>query len=158
MKDIKEEIKKLHIKLQNEAGFKLGDKVKIIREAKDFESGWRNVWTKEMTQNINKIGKIINIYDDIVVRTGKDSWGYPFFVLEKVEQTYHVGQHFIYNNDTEYLLATLHRNEINLFNLSNGGRWSSSTKVLNDQKITKDEMEQLANRLGQWKNFKLKEE
>ena len=162
MKDINEEIRKLYLELQNEAGFKIGDKVKVLRGAKRYESGWDAYWVDEMDNAVGKIGKIIYVSDDIGITVDVDGLGmyiYPYFVLEKVvEQTYHVGQHFIFNDNSEYLLARVGGNEINLFNLSSGGKCGSSVRVDNDYKIKEDEMKKLADTLGMWKSFKLKGE
>ena len=162
MKDIKTEIQKLYQKLQDEAGFKVGDKVKITQEAKIYECGWQNSWSESnMTPCIGKTGKVTFIGADgqgiDVSVDGKMSWGYPYFVLEKVEETYHIGQRFLYNDSQEYILARTEPYTINFINLKTGGRWSRNQKVNNDRKITETEMESLADSFGQWKGFKVKE-
>ena len=158
MRDIKEEIKKLYLELQSEAGFDIGDKVKVIGQAKSFEYGWREVWLYEKDKYVGNIFEIRHIDKwGISLKHDEDNYGYhfPYFILEKVEeQTYHVGQHFM-NNGCEYILARVSGNKINLFGLSSGNRWSNSISVFNINKITEDEMKQLADRQKQWKDFKL---
>ena len=98
MKDIEKEIKRLYIKLQDEAGFKVGDIVKITQAAEKYTSGWCNSWI-DRRMFTGAIGKITAIDMNITVQIGSYSFGYPFFVLEKVEpKTY-------CTDETEYILA-----------------------------------------------------
>ena len=163
MKDIKEEIEKLYLELQKEADFKVGDRVKVLRKAKSFESGWQETWSAEIKDKfVGETFKITQINNwGISLRYGEGAlaWHFPYFILEKIEEpTYYVGQHFRYKNGDKYLLARVQRNKINLFNLSSGSRWSNAIDVLDNNRITEYEMKRLANRFEQWKNFKLIEE
>lgn len=161
MKDIKEEMEKLYLELQKEADFRVGDRVKVLRAAESWENGWQEVWDSEIKDKF--VGKTFKIRDvskwGISLRYGEGAlaWHFPYFILER-EQTYHIGQHFLYNNNDEYLLANIHGNKISLFRLTSGNKWSDAIDVLNINKITEYEMKRLANRLGQWKGFKLIEE
>lgn len=157
MRDIKEEIEKLYVELQEETGFKPGDEVKILRKAEGHESGWGNSWVEEMDKFVGKTGKIASITEHgINVEVESNWYSYPYFVLEKAERTYHAGQRFIYNNGAEYILTRICHNKVNLINLDCGNRWSDHCEVKDPQKITEEEMKQLADTFGQWKNFAVK--
>lgn len=70
-----------------ESGLKVGDKVRIIRKASDYENGWRNIWPSFMDKYIREIGKIIKDHEAIgfgVTFSDGVEFSYPFFVLEKV--------------------------------------------------------------------------
>lgn len=73
---------------QKAADLQVGDKVKVIRTAKDNEQGWDNTWVEEMDRKPYKIGTIKR---DKGVQGFEVSFGdmmdfdYPYFVLEKVE-------------------------------------------------------------------------
>ena len=153
--------KDTYIEGEKNCGLKVGDKVKVFRVATDHEQGWKNAWLGGESMSANKTGTITKIEHSSGkgIRVKVDDifpYKYLYFVLEKVEEkTYHVGQHFLYNNRNEYLLARIERNKVNLFNLSSGGKWGSHTTVSDDDKITEEEMKKLANRLHQWKDFEL---
>ena len=73
-------------------------------------------------------------------------------------KTYYVGQHF-YHHDIfrtrKYILAEVSKSTINLISLDTGKSWAKSIKVKNVEKITKQEIEQLANNYNDWCNFEL---
>ena len=84
-----------YVKKHLQSGLKIGDRVKVIRIAKDHEAGWDFVWVENMNCTVNKIGKIIPIGNYIVDRPGKGfriefedktlhSSCYPYFVLQKI--------------------------------------------------------------------------
>ena len=152
-----------YIRKEQACGLKVGDTVKITREAEYGERGWANSWTDNM--KVGCVGKItaINSDDkgnasgiDVKVKGEPSShYGYPYFVLEKIEQTYHIGQHFKHTSGDEYLLARVKSGEINMFNLNTGGRWSNQVAVNDMRAITEAEMVALMDSLGQWKDFTL---
>lgn len=156
MIDMKKEIEKLYIKLQKESGFKIGDTVKVIRDAECFESGWQHVWI--MDETVGKTYKIESIheYEGIQLENG---YSYPFFVLEKVENViYHVGQKF-YHGSEKYLLASVGNRLVNLINTETGYRINvDGLKVSNTRKITESEMIQLVDEYDfSWSKFELVE-
>lgn len=165
VKEPEETAEEEYIRLQGECGLKVGDTVKVTRTAKDHEEGWANSWINEK-MSIGDVGKITMIgchadnefSNDAVGIEINGDWQYPYFVLEKIEKTYHVGQHLLHSGGTEYLLARVESKTINLFSLSSGGKWSTPIIVSNDQEITEEEMKELADKLGQWKDFELIEE
>lgn len=71
--------------------FKVGDKVKILRAAMNYESGWQNTWERSMNDAVGKIGKVVWIpgsKNNIQVEVeGISRYSYPDFVLEKVIDT-----------------------------------------------------------------------
>ena len=74
---------------QRECGLKVGDKVKILRKAKDDENGWDNYWFEEMDTWVGKTGEIIEDGGGeglkVFLEEENDWWFFPYFVLEKVE-------------------------------------------------------------------------
>jgi len=76
-------------KMQEACGFKSGDKVKILRNAKSYEMGWGDSWSDSMDKNVGKIGVVELIHPHngfrVVVSPDETTWNYPFFVLERLE-------------------------------------------------------------------------
>lgn len=66
-------------------GFRRGDFAKVIRSAKDHESGWGNSWTTEMDRAIGGTFEVLGSDDGngVMLEDGMDNASYPFFVLEK---------------------------------------------------------------------------
>ena len=83
-----------YIKDEEASGFKVGDKVKILRKAIDNEDGWGCSWIPEMDKAIGEIGTISKIYSKLGQGIQIDFndptlplyYAYPYFVLEKVEE------------------------------------------------------------------------
>ena len=70
---------------------KVGDKVKLLREATNNESGWENNWNEVvMSRNVGLIGIVNGISDRVGVTVkfandkGSGFW-YPAFILEKID-------------------------------------------------------------------------
>ena len=69
--------------MSKESGINIGDTVKVIRKASDYEMGWVTTWDpymNEMIGNEYTVSEIVNgVYhlDDLC-------W-FPFFVLEKIK-------------------------------------------------------------------------
>ena len=84
-----EHLKEAYLAGHNACGLKVGDKVRIMREAEDHEQGWENSWVKpEMDK---AVGEKFTIIDDLK-ENGFSlniacSYRFPWFVLEKVEGT-----------------------------------------------------------------------
>ena len=154
--ELKEAIRKVYVKYQKEAGFKVGDKVKIMCTAESQKYGWSNAWVCAMTENIGRLGKITRIDDrDIYISIDNRSWGYPYYVLEKISnlEIYKVGQRFQYDS-TVYVLCSTGTNKIGLIDPETGRRWGNRTQVKNTKKITREEMIKHTSR---WNNFILVE-
>lgn len=70
----------------NASGLKVGDSVKVVRKAEDYEMGWVCRWVEEMD---NYIGKTLEItsnsegYGWLL----EDKFYFPTFVLQKVDST-----------------------------------------------------------------------
>jgi protein involved in polysaccharide export with SLBB domain len=73
--------------MQEHCGLKVGDKVRILRKAKDFEMGWATNWPSSMDIYIGETGKVDDTYCNSILVLTKDGikWHFPFFVLEKIE-------------------------------------------------------------------------
>lgn len=61
---------------------KVGDKVKVVREAIDYENGWENCWVDRM--RVNEIHTLKSHFGNSVLLS--DGLRYPYFCLEKVEE------------------------------------------------------------------------
>jgi len=69
--------------------FKVGEEVKITREAVDGEDGWLNGWITKMDQSVGRTGHIfkVPITDDsgpMVGIPGEPVFHFPYFCLERV--------------------------------------------------------------------------
>lgn len=69
-----------------ENDIKTGDKVRIVRKARDNEGGWDNNWAPSMSDAVGEVGCVIEdpSASGIRVETDDCSFAYPYFVLEKV--------------------------------------------------------------------------
>jgi len=74
---------KSYLKGHKASGLKVGDKVKIVRKAKDFEKGWSTVWIGSMDGTVNTMGTITSDDREYGFMIDKNAY-YPYFVLEKV--------------------------------------------------------------------------
>jgi len=76
--------KEAYTKLQECCGIKIGDTIKVLRKAKDKESGWGTCWDYLMDEAIGKelVVKFINPNSGFLL---EDNFWYPWFVLEKVK-------------------------------------------------------------------------
>jgi hypothetical protein len=82
-----------YIRMQELSGFRVGDKVRVVRAAKKHELGWENTWVDEMD---NTVGKIFTIIDDLgkygfTLSTDIDGKNvprltYPFYCLTLVDK------------------------------------------------------------------------
>jgi hypothetical protein len=76
-----------YLKMQENCGIEIGDRVKVLRKAESYENGWSVVWAKEMDEYIGEVGEVVNIDSyGILINISDESWYFPFFVLEKVEE------------------------------------------------------------------------
>jgi hypothetical protein len=73
---------------------KVGTKVRLTRTAEDHEGGWNNAWASGMDKNVGKIGTVAwgietsyGLFVDFGEGEDGAEYGYPFFVLEVVEET-----------------------------------------------------------------------
>ena len=79
---------KPYIALQREwvekNGLKVGDRVRILRKAIDFENDWMGVWCKAMDGYVGKVVNVLAIYSgDIIIGADGHRTLCPYFVLEK---------------------------------------------------------------------------
>lgn len=70
---------------------KVGDYVKVIRRAKDYEDGWDSCWTKGMDDFVGKVIPVLTIGEarGVLISLRCCEWigcDFPYFVLEKVEE------------------------------------------------------------------------
>lgn len=84
---------KVYLDAQAACGLKAGDYVRVTREAKVREAGWGNPWVLDMNAAVGRIGKV-NCLCNFGVRVHFGSpiintWNFPYFVLEKVEEPEH---------------------------------------------------------------------
>ena len=66
------------------SGLKVGDKVIIIKKAKDYERGWDNIWVNGMNEYISKSGYISHdggILGFEISSENIKNYCFPYFVL-----------------------------------------------------------------------------
>ncbi len=70
-------------------GVKEGTRVKVMREVKDYESGWNAVWANEMRQAVGSVYRVCGFRGPFGVRLedveGTICFNFPFFILEPAE-------------------------------------------------------------------------
>lgn len=71
--------------MQENCGIEVGDKVRILRKAKSYESGWGNTWETQMSDQVGKTDRVVDI-KPWGIRLKTAGYDYPFFVLELVEK------------------------------------------------------------------------
>jgi hypothetical protein len=88
-----EKYAKAHAAWLEMTGLKVGDKVRVMRSAKDYEHGCPWSWSEQKEKNVGKVLEVYNIDEFTAlpgVRAGccplSDGNYYPFFILEVVEQ------------------------------------------------------------------------
>jgi len=74
--------------MQANCGIKVGDQVRVLRTAKDFELGWGTFWMQSMKDAVGKIFDVLEVeYNDgILLHTQDGDFYVPFYVLEKIKQ------------------------------------------------------------------------
>jgi hypothetical protein len=70
---------------------KVGDKVRVLRKANDFEGGWYNIWNSGMDEFIGQesvITMISSIFLGIKLRCLRQTlyYSFPYSVLKKVSE------------------------------------------------------------------------
>lgn len=69
--------------MQANCGIGVGDTVKVLRKAEDYENGWGYDWQYRMNETIGTCFVVNGVTSGGIL--SKD-WGYPFFVLELVKK------------------------------------------------------------------------
>ena len=127
-------MEKTYKERQDECGLKVGDKVKILRKAVNYEDGWGNTWSEAyMDDYVGRIGEIVGKHPcagfTVFLEEKNDCWYFPYFVLEKVEEkkltSYSV---FTINDQGEdffFITATSKKetSESIIFTEESGGVW-----------------------------------
>lgn len=68
---------------------RVGDAVKVLRNAKDRESGWGDTWVPQMDKFVGE-ECIVKTIDDNKIRLEHNngiSWSFPFFILQKIGES-----------------------------------------------------------------------
>ena len=69
--------------MSKESGINIGDTVKVIRKASDYEMGWPTTWNPDMDDAVG------NEYTVSAIDIGEYQldclYWFPFFVLEKIK-------------------------------------------------------------------------
>jgi hypothetical protein len=79
-------INEAYITLQKASGIEVGDTVKILRKAKNFEMGWNAHWAPVMDNTVGATFQVKEICDLRGIRNPNNSCVYPFFVLKIVKK------------------------------------------------------------------------
>jgi hypothetical protein len=74
-------LKEAYIKMQENCGIEVGDTVKVLREAKNYEMGWSYVWVITMNEFIGNELKVISLDNVAGIQLSNDYY-FPFFVLK----------------------------------------------------------------------------
>lgn len=119
-----------------ETGAEVGDMVRICSKAKEGNAGWKAIWQSDMDSWVGTEGVIRNFNDHgISIVKGRNSWTFPFFVLEivkKEEKTVTI------MNATPSYAARVSRNAITFPGLTNQPipyeKLAELRKALNDYK------------------------
>lgn len=78
---------KSYLERQNECGIKVGDKVKVVRNAADYEDGWDNEWIPIMNAAVGNEYKVIANNGELGFTLDLDSsYDFPYFALSKVAE------------------------------------------------------------------------
>ncbi len=87
--ELKNSIRSKYVEAQNKfievTNLKVGDRVKVLRKAKDEELGWGNKWNPNMDSCVGSIYRVEDFNSRYGIETD-NNWNFPFFVLEKVEE------------------------------------------------------------------------
>lgn len=78
-------IRNAYLAMHKASGIKVGDIVKIIRAAEEYEMGWVNGWNRSMTRDVGKYFEVTRDIGQKGFRLGVEGFKYPFFCLEKIE-------------------------------------------------------------------------
>lgn len=121
-----------------ENNLKEGDCVKVLRKAKDFESGWDATWNDLMNKSVCKILKITEVRfcnGHIIL---EDGYRYPYFVLEKVEPP--KPEYIPFESKEEFIEAYHYHDNANYSEtediLMNYGMWLKSMCLGNFYQVT----------------------
>lgn len=97
-----------YIQNQNLCGINIGDKVKVIRKAANFENGWDNEWTPSMDAAVGNEYKVIFNNGALGFSLDFDSdMDFPYFVLSKVIEKPEQPNPNFEGYDEEFMDATL---------------------------------------------------
>jgi len=80
-------IKEEYLKKQKASGIKVGDRVRVLRKAKEGERGWGNSWVEDMDGKVGKTGIVHYVDEEFGIGLSGSTCGFPYFVLEKVKKT-----------------------------------------------------------------------
>lgn len=80
-------LEEAYTELSKVSDFNVGDTVKVLRKAKDYELGWANVWESDMDDFVGKTFVVKRLAHDAGVCLTANGYYFPFFVLEKVKQS-----------------------------------------------------------------------
>lgn len=75
-----------YLTLHEASGFRVGDKVRVLRKAASLEAGWDNVWDKYMDRAVGDVFTIIKDGAGGGFLMNSHGGLFPWFVLELVER------------------------------------------------------------------------
>jgi len=133
-----------YLKWHNESGIKVGDKVRVLRQARPKELGW---YMQDVSPCYS-INGILKVREDQRERgfVLDDGRFYPYFILEvvelKEERTYKIGDRFRGLYAKWYMLAAVDTCKMLLI-ADDGKRWGSGAYVEDTDFITKKEFSEI---------------
>jgi len=75
-----------YLKAHKASGFEIGDKVKVLRSAKNGEQGWNNIWNPRMDDYVGHTFTVTADYDSVGFGLTEGPFTFPWFVLELIEK------------------------------------------------------------------------
>ena len=67
---------------------KIGDKVRVVREADNYKDAWGNTWEYGIDPFIGKVYEVLKIKEEGIILNHKGCFLFPYFVLEKVKTSF----------------------------------------------------------------------
>ena len=79
-------LQEAYLVMQDNCGIEVGDTVRILRAAKDCETGWTVNWVSPAMDNmVNTLATVVGITGNGIVFE-EHCYFYPFFVLELIKK------------------------------------------------------------------------
>ena len=105
--DMLQELQDAYAFMQKNCGIEVGDTVKVLRKAKNYENGWGTCWNDDMSNLVGKTFEVAS-YDTAGFLDRKIACHFPFFVLELVEKALPkimIGEHEVEFDDLNQKLV-----------------------------------------------------
>jgi len=86
----RDEIRRAYQNMQESFNVNVGDQLRILRKADNFELGWESFWTAEMDELVGHIVTVDSFdTNSLLVSYSMKTWSIPFFICEKINVQTH---------------------------------------------------------------------